>query len=143
MAKPKLTYFDFPGGRGEDSRIALHIAGVDFEDDRVKFADWAALKPSTPFGSIPVLTIEGKGQLAQSNTILRFIGANHGLHPSDPWLAGQHDAPGRQQLPRRRRPAPAPGARAQGVQCPRRRPPLGLDLDPARPRPLPAVSAAA
>ena len=30
----RLTYFAGPGGRAEPSRIALHIAGVDYEDDR-------------------------------------------------------------------------------------------------------------
>src|SRR5205823_3991649 len=55
MHKLKLTYFDMHGGRGEVARIALSIGGVAFEDRRVKFADWPALKPSTPFGAIPVL----------------------------------------------------------------------------------------
>ena len=32
MAKLKLTYFDFDGGRGEPARLALHIGGVTFED---------------------------------------------------------------------------------------------------------------
>ena len=61
MPRPKLSYFDFPGGRGEDCRIALHLAGVDFEDERIKGTDWAARKATTPFGALPVLEIEGKG----------------------------------------------------------------------------------
>ena len=35
MAKLKLTYFDFHGGRGEPARLALSISGIPFEDDRV------------------------------------------------------------------------------------------------------------
>ena len=35
MNKPKLMYFDAPVSRGEECRLALHIAGVDFEDVRV------------------------------------------------------------------------------------------------------------
>ena len=35
MAKLKLTYFDFHGGRGEPARLALSIGGIAFEDDRV------------------------------------------------------------------------------------------------------------
>src|SRR4029077_19791895 len=52
MPKLKLTYFDFHGGRGEPARLALSIAGIPFEDDRVLGADWARRKPSTPFGSL-------------------------------------------------------------------------------------------
>lgn len=92
MTTIKLSYFDFPGSRGEECRLALHIAGVEFEDDRVKGADWPTRKPNTPFGAMPVLEVEGKGQLGQSNAILRYVGQEHGLHPSDPWTAAQHES---------------------------------------------------
>lgn len=85
-----LSYFDFPGGRGEACRMALHLAGVDFHDDRIKRADWPAKKPTTPFGGMPVLTIKGKGELAQSDVILGFIGAGHDLLPTDKFEAAQH-----------------------------------------------------
>jgi len=87
-----LTYFDIAGGRGEDCRIALHIAGLPFHDDRVQGKDWGARKAMTPYGSLPVLEIEGKGTLAQSNAILRYIGSQHGLHPADPFEAARHEA---------------------------------------------------
>jgi prostaglandin-H2 D-isomerase / glutathione transferase len=92
MPKIKLTYFDFAGSRGEECRLALHLAGVDFQDDRLANGVWPQLKPDTPFGSLPVLEVEGKGRLAQSNAILRYVGTQHGLHPSDPWEAARHDA---------------------------------------------------
>ncbi|HWB74509.1 MAG TPA: glutathione S-transferase family protein [Nannocystaceae bacterium] len=92
MPKIKLTYFDFAGSRGEECRLALHLAGVDFHDDRLANGVWPQLKPDTPFGSLPVLEVEGKGRLAQSNAILRYVGTQHGLHPSDPWEAARHDA---------------------------------------------------
>ena len=44
MTKPKLTYFDSAASRGEECRLAFSIAGVDFEDERIKRGDWAALK---------------------------------------------------------------------------------------------------
>lgn len=91
MSDIKLTYFDFPGGRGEDCRLALHIAGVDFEDDRVKGSTWSDRKASTPYGSLPVLSVRGQ-DLGQSNAILRFIGSHHDLLPEDAWEAAQHDA---------------------------------------------------
>ncbi len=91
MPSVKLTYFDFHGGRGEDCRLALHIAGVDFHDNRINPRDWSGLKPNTPFGSLPVLAIDGQ-ELGQSNAILGFIGRQHGLHPADPWEAARHEA---------------------------------------------------
>ena len=35
MSKPKLIYFDAPVSRGEECRLALHLAGIDFEDVRI------------------------------------------------------------------------------------------------------------
>lgn len=92
MSKLKLTYFDFPGSRGEECRLALHASGVDFEDDRIAGKDWAAMKDSTPFGALPVLTVEGKGKLAESIAILTYIGRSYGLHPTDLWQAAHHEA---------------------------------------------------
>ena len=92
MTKPKLTYFDAPVSRGEECRIALHLAGVDFEDHRIKAADWPALKPSTPFGSMPMFEVAGHPVLAQSNAILMLIGRQHDLHPKDVWEAARHEA---------------------------------------------------
>lgn len=87
MTKLRLTYFDAASSRGEECRLALFIAGVDFEDNRVQRADWALLKPTTPFGSLPVLELPGKPAVSQSNAILGYIGRSHGLLPSDAWEA--------------------------------------------------------
>ncbi len=92
MTKPKLTYFDSPVSRGEECRLALHIAGVDFEDVRVKREDWPRLKPQTPFGGVPLLEMPGRPVLGQSNAILVFIGRGHGLHPKDDFEAARHEA---------------------------------------------------
>jgi glutathione S-transferase len=92
MSKPKLTYFDIPASRGEECRLALHIAGVDFEDHRIKREEWAALKPTTPFGSLPFLELPGHPALAQSNAILTLVGRRHGLHPKDDFEAARHEA---------------------------------------------------
>jgi prostaglandin-H2 D-isomerase / glutathione transferase len=92
MTKPKLTYFDAPASRGEECRLAFHVAGVEFEDNRIPGKDWAALKPTTPFGALPTLHIEGKPMLAQSNAILVLIGRNHDLHPRESFEAARHEA---------------------------------------------------
>ncbi len=91
MAKPKLMYFDAPVSRGEECRLALHLAGVDFEDVRIKPADWPALKPTTPYGSIPTFEIPDHGVFAHSNAILVLIGRRHGLHPKDDFEAARHE----------------------------------------------------
>ena len=41
----KLTYFN-GRGRAEVSRLILAHAGVEYEDKRVEFSEWAALKSS-------------------------------------------------------------------------------------------------
>jgi glutathione S-transferase len=92
MPRYKLTYFDFSGSRGEECRLALHLAGERFEDDRLARDAWATRKPTTPYGSLPVLTIEGKGELAQSNAILSYVGRAHGLLPTDALEAARHEA---------------------------------------------------
>jgi glutathione S-transferase len=91
MTKPRLTYFDMAASRGEECRLALHIAGVDFEDNRIKFADWAAMKPATPYGSLPILDWPGRPTLAHSNAILVFVGREFGLHPTEHFEAAQHE----------------------------------------------------
>jgi glutathione S-transferase len=90
MAKLKLTYFDFHGGRGEPARIALSMGGIPFEDERVKGTDWERRKPGTPFGALPLLEKDGE-ILAQSNAINRYVGRLTNLYPSDPWQAAQCD----------------------------------------------------
>jgi glutathione S-transferase len=87
MTKPKLTYFDTARSRGEECRLALFLAGVDFEDNRIQREAWPALKPTTPFGSLPVFELPGKPAVSQSNAILGHIGRRYGLLPDDEWEA--------------------------------------------------------
>jgi glutathione S-transferase len=92
MNKPRLTYFDNPASRGEECRLALHVAGVDFEDVRIPRTSWPSVKPTTPFGNVPVLEMPGHPPLAQSNAILALIGRLYGLHPTDVFEAARHEA---------------------------------------------------
>jgi len=91
MKKPRLIYFDAPVSRGEECRLALHLAGVDFEDVRIKPAEWPAMKDQMPYGALPVLELPGKPALAHTNAILVLIGRRHGLHPADDFEAARHE----------------------------------------------------
>ena len=51
--KLKLTYFNIKA-RAEPARLALHIAGIPFEDKRIAHEDWPALKATMPLGQVPV-----------------------------------------------------------------------------------------
>lgn len=82
MPSYKLTYFDFDGGRGEHVRIALHAAGIDFEDHRISFAEFGDVRESMPFKAVPVLEIDGQ-QVSQSNAQARYIGRMANLYPTD------------------------------------------------------------
>jgi glutathione S-transferase len=86
MAKLKLTYFDFHGGRGEVARIALSIGNIPFEDERIPFAEWPRRKPEMPFNAMPVLEVDGM-RVTQSNAINRYAGKLADLYPSDPLQA--------------------------------------------------------
>jgi glutathione S-transferase len=81
----KLTYFDAPG-RAEPIRVALALAGLPFEDHRLNFAEFGALKQqgAFPLGSVPVLYVDGE-PMAQTAAMLRFaarLGKTH-LYPED------------------------------------------------------------
>jgi glutathione S-transferase len=80
----KLTYFDVEG-RGEWIRLALLLSKTDFEDVRVEFSDWPALKPTFPGGMLPVMQIDNGPILTQSTAILRMVGKTYSdtLYPAD------------------------------------------------------------
>lgn len=78
----KLTYFDFPGGRAEPARLALHLGGIPFEDHRFPFADFAEVRKTTPLRQVPTLHVNGV-QVTQSDAITRYAGRLAGLYPDD------------------------------------------------------------
>jgi len=82
MSSYKLTYFDFDGGRAEPIRIAFHAAGIDFEDNRLSFPEFAEMRQGTRFNSVPVLEIDGAA-VTQSNGLSRYVGKMAGLYPAD------------------------------------------------------------
>jgi prostaglandin-H2 D-isomerase / glutathione transferase len=67
------------------SRLALTLAGVPFEDHRVKRQDWEEFKKSTPYGQLPIMSIDDGPPRAQSEGMLRWIGTDlcPALYPKD------------------------------------------------------------
>ncbi len=86
MTTYKLTYFDFDGGRGEPVRIALHAAGIDFEDHRISFEQFMAARNDMRFHCVPVLEVDGVA-VTHSTGMLRYAGRLGGLYPDDPLQA--------------------------------------------------------
>lgn len=78
----KLHYFDFRG-LGDPIRLILNHAGVPFEDHRITMDKWPQLKPTMPFGKVPVLETDGE-TLTQSQAIGRFLARRYKLMPEDP-----------------------------------------------------------
>ena len=59
------------------SRLGFILAGVEFEDKRVKFPEWNDLKPQTPNGKLPVMQIDDGPMLTQSMAMLRWVAAKY------------------------------------------------------------------
>ncbi|MDC0000001.1 glutathione S-transferase [Porticoccaceae bacterium] len=90
MSQLKLSYFDFPGGRGEPARIALRLAAIEFEDHRIPLADWPRVKVDYPYHQVPVMEVDGQ-LLTQSDAINRLVGKMANLYPEDNWQAALCD----------------------------------------------------
>ena len=69
-------------GRAEPLRLACILGNIKFEDDRFEGKDWPKVKPTTPYGSVPVVEIDGKVG-TQSGATLRYLGKLAGLYPTD------------------------------------------------------------
>ena len=78
----KLTYFDGKGGRAQPARLALEHAGIDFEDVRLSFPEFAQRRGELPFGQVPILEVDGE-LFSQCNAINRYVGKLAKLYPED------------------------------------------------------------
>jgi len=83
MSSYKLTYFNVTA-LAEPIRFLLSYLNIDFEDVRFEREQWPAIKPTMPFGKVPVLEIDGK-VLNQSTAIARYLAKKAGLAGSDDW----------------------------------------------------------
>jgi len=73
----KLTYFNLQG-KGETIRLILAAAKAKYEEKRINFPEWGPMKDATPFGQLPVITVDGL-ELAQSCTIIRYLARKFNL----------------------------------------------------------------
>jgi hypothetical protein len=66
---PLLTYFDIRG-RAEVIRLILEEVAAPYRERRVQEQEWVAVKPSMPFGQMPLYQ-EGELVIPQSHAIYR------------------------------------------------------------------------
>jgi glutathione S-transferase len=78
---PRITYFAVRG-RGEIIRLILEETGTPYRERRVGEAEWPAVKPTVPFGQLPLYE-EGALAIPHSHAIYRYLARKHGLAGRD------------------------------------------------------------
>ncbi len=78
-AKPKLTYFGLHA-KAECIRMVCAKGNIDYEDNRITFEEFGALKASgaLPSGQVPLWTTTDGKDLNQAFAILRMLGRQTG-----------------------------------------------------------------
>merc|ERR1711997_819228 len=89
MSTIKLTHYNVRG-RGETIRLVLAYAGKEYEDKRIAPEDMPSLKPSLPFGQLPVLEVDGV-TIGQSMAIARYLANEYGIAGSSNMVKAQVD----------------------------------------------------
>merc|ERR1712193_379744 len=89
MSKIKLTHYNVRG-RGETICLVLAYAGKEYEDKRIAPEDMPSLKPTLPFGQLPVLEVDGV-IIGQSMAIARFLANQYGIAGSSNLVKAQVD----------------------------------------------------
>ncbi|NXB27798.1 HPGDS synthase, partial [Eulacestoma nigropectus] len=82
MPQYKLTYFNLRG-RAEISRYLFAYSGKKYEDHRIEVADWPKIKPTIPFGKLPILEVDGV-IIHQSLAMARYLARESGLAGQTP-----------------------------------------------------------
>merc|ERR1711916_244255 len=75
----RLTYFKGSYGRGGPIRDILTLGGLPFEYEELTFQEFVERKGDLPFGSLPVLRVEGV-ERTQSNALLMYAGMLTGYY---------------------------------------------------------------
>ena len=100
-----LNYWNIPG-RGESIRVMLTLGGLEFDNNFVPLplplenpkgispppfddGSWGKLKPETPWGTLPTLTLPSGETIGQQRSVLRYLGKKikyeeSYLYPTDP-----------------------------------------------------------
>ncbi|KAK9738186.1 Glutathione S-transferase, N-terminal domain [Popillia japonica] len=86
----KLTYFNLRG-RGEIIRYLLKYGGIEFEDIRIPFEDWMQVKPTLPFGQLPIYEEHGKVS-NQTAAIARYLAKKIKIAGTNDWEDLELDA---------------------------------------------------
>jgi len=81
VQKPKLIYFDIRG-RAEPIRLVLEEMGVAYEDVQILMEEWPEIRPTTPFGRLPVYR-EGELEIPETYAILSYLGRKYDLLGTD------------------------------------------------------------
>mmetsp|Transcript_9231 Transcript_9231/g.25887 ORF Transcript_9231/g.25887 Transcript_9231/m.25887 type:complete len:222 (+) Transcript_9231:143-808(+) len=76
--KPTIKYFPIRG-RVETARLLLELAGVEYDDQRITFEQWAAIKPTTPLGQVPLYSDDDVTDLPQSMAIATHVAEKFNL----------------------------------------------------------------
>ncbi|GBO40873.1 hypothetical protein AVEN_140717-1 [Araneus ventricosus] len=76
MARYRILDYSFTTA-AELARAILEYTGQPFEDKRVDKDKAAELEKGTPFGTLPVLEVEGR-VIAQHQSICRYLARQHG-----------------------------------------------------------------
>jgi len=81
MSHPKIELTYFPvRGLTESVRLMLAFVGAEYTEKHIQSKEeWLALKPTLPYGQVPLLTIDGK-RLVQRRAIEQYIARTHHLY---------------------------------------------------------------
>ncbi|XP_011879075.1 PREDICTED: uncharacterized protein LOC105568212 [Vollenhovia emeryi] len=90
MPSYKLIYYPITA-LAEPIRFLFNYAGIEFEDERFDRKDWPKLKPTMPFGKVPVLIVDGK-KIDQSVAIGRYLAKQCGLAGKNDWESLEIDS---------------------------------------------------
>merc|ERR1711966_515781 len=76
-AMPSFRYFPLMA-KGLQPTLVLEVGGLGWDASPVQFDEWGALKPTTPFGQLPILTTDD-GAFAQSTAIVNIMARKAGI----------------------------------------------------------------
>lgn len=84
---PKLVYFPLQG-RAQAVRYFLAHKGIEFEDIKLTFEEWAPIKAAGTYtdvgGSLPSYIADDGTKMNQGAAILHYLTMKHGASPQTP-----------------------------------------------------------